>query len=383
MVPASDHREQIRETIAKLMGKSAPEAMIREWDHDRTYPEQLYLEWCSAGLLAMALPPEVGGAGGNPADLALIVEELSRYSADLCMPFSSSVFCGLNILRNGSAAQQDRWLGPLLDGKTKMPIAISEPDAGTDALSMKTFARKEKDEYVVNGRKLWVTGADLQGAVLNVYLKTNRDAPRQKGISLFLIPAASPGVTIRRLPMLGRRCSGTCEITFDNVRVPETNLIGNEGDGWKCLKSGLQLERAVSAASSCGGAQGVLDLLIPYLGERAQFGRPVGSFQAIAHRVADLQTRIDAARALTNQAIALTSQGLPAVRTTAQAKLFASETFVDVAGEGVQMMGAYGLSQEFSMERYFRDARSATIAAGTSEILRELISREIDLPTIR
>lgn len=383
MFPVFEHQAQFCETIGKLMGKSAPQALINEWDRLCNYPEELYLEWCTAGLLAMAFPTEAGGLGGDPADLALIVEELSKYSADLCMPFSSSVFCGLNIWRNGSSSQQDTWLGPLFEGKIKMPVAISEPNAGSDALSMITFARRETDEYVVSGRKLWVTGADLQNAILNVYLKTDRSAPRQDGISLILIPATSSGITIRRLPMLGRRCSGTCEITFDNVRVPAGNLIGNEGDGWRCLKSGLQFERAVSAASSCGGAQGVLDLLIPYLGERTQFGKPLGTFQAIAHRLADLQTKIDSAKALTERAIWLTSQKLPAVRSTAQAKLLASETFVEVANEGVQLMGAYGLSQEFSMERYFRDARSSTIAAGTSEILRELISKEMGLPLTR
>lgn len=174
--------------------------------------------------------------------------------------------------------------------------------------------------------------------------------------------------------MLGRRCSGTYEIFFEDAFVPEDQLIGGEGHGWQCLMSGLQYERAVSAASSCGGAQGVVDLIAAYAMERRQFGRPIGTFQAISHRIADMQTRVDAARMLTLRAIWLSSRGENALREVSEAKLFASETYVYVAGEGVQLMGAYGLSREYAMERHFRDARSATIAAGTSETLRNLIA---------
>lgn len=375
----SAEQELLRDSVRKLMERHAPKEQLRAWDNARTFPDGVYQAWVDAGLLQLPFPTEYGGLGGDAVDVALVVEEISRCSTDLSMAYSSAVFCGLNILRKGTEEQKAYWLPRIMDGRSRMLISISEPDAGSDVAAMTTSATRDGEGFVINGQKLWTTGAGLNGGVLSVYLMTDRAAASRKGFSLFLVDNDAPGVELRKLDMLGRRCTGTYEVFFSNVRVSADRLIGGEGGGWDCLMSGLQLERAVSAASSCGGAQAIVDLAARYARERKQFGQPIGSFQSIGHALADMQTAVDAARMLMLRAVWLVSQGRDALREITEAKLFASETYVSVAGKGVQIMGAYGLSNEYEMERYFRDARSSTIAAGTSETLKNLIARLIGL----
>ncbi len=375
----SAEQELLRDSVRKLMERHASKEKLRAWDNARTFPDELYQAWAEAGLLQLPFPTEYGGLGGDAVDVALVVEEISRCSTDLSMAYSSAVFCGLNILRKGTEEQKAYWLPRIMAGSSRMLISISEPGAGSDVAAMTTSAARDGGDYIINGQKLWTTGAGLKGGVLSVYLKTDRAAAARKGFSLFLVDNDAPGVELRKLDMLGRRCTGTYEVFFSNVRVSADRLVGGEGGGWDCLMSGLQLERAVSAASSCGGAQAIVDLAARYAQERRQFGQPIGSFQAVAHAIADMQTAVDAARMLMLRAVWLASQGRDALREITEAKLFASETYVSVAGKGVQIMGAYGLNNEYEMERCFRDARSATIAAGTSETLKNLIARLMGL----
>lgn len=370
----TEEQEMLRDSVAKLMMRHAPPEKLLEWDQNRHFPEEVYQAWADAGLLQMPFPTEYGGLDGNAVDMALIVEEISRFSPDLCMAYSSAVFCGLNILRKGTEEQKALWLPRLMDGRNKFAISISEPAAGSDVGAMKAFAERDDEHYVVNGQKLWNTGAGLKNCVLSVYLKTNRSVPYRQGLSLLLIDNDAPGVSMRKLDMLGRRSTGTYEVFFSNVRVPSERRVAGEGDGWDCLMSGLQLERAVSAASSVGGAQAVVDLARSYSQEREQFGQPIGTFQAIGHAIADMQTAVDAARLMTMKAAWLVAEGRDALREITEAKLIASNTYAQVANQGVQIMGAFGLAAEYGMERHYRDARSATIAAGTSETLRNLIA---------
>jgi alkylation response protein AidB-like acyl-CoA dehydrogenase len=290
------------------------------------------------------------------------------------MAYAGSIFCGLNILRHGTDAQKRHWLPRVMAGEVKLAIGISEPDAGSDVGAMKTIARRQGDKWIVNGQKLWTTGAGLKGSVISAYVVTDRDAHYRNGLSLLLIDNDAPGIELRKLEMLGRRCVGTYEVFFRDVEVPAERLIGGENKGWDCLMSGLQYERAVSAAGSTGGARAIVDLAVSYAQERVQFGRPIGSFQAIGHALADIATEVDAARMLMWRAAWLVATGQDALREITMAKLFASETYVKAANIGVQVMGAYGLNAEFDMQRYFRDAKSATIAAGTSETQRNLIA---------
>src|ERR1700733_4599326 len=370
----TDEQNLLRETVRKLMDTHAPPEYIRRLDREQGYPYELYEKWVEAGLLSMPFPEEYDGLGGSVIDLTIIAEELARKSPDFFMSYAGSVFTGLNIMRKGTEAQKQYWLPKLFAGEVRMAIAISEPEAGSDIGAMRTYAVRDGDYYVVNGQKLWATGAGAKDTVMNVYLKTDREKNYREGMSLLLIDNDAPGVQLRKLDMLGRRCTGTYEVFFNDVRVPADRVVGGENKGWDCVLAGLQIERVCSAAGSCGGALAAFDLALAYAKERVQFGRPIGTNQSIAHTLADLQTEIDAARTLTWRAAWMVSEGQDALREITMAKLFASEVYVKVANAGMQIFGGYGYSMEYDMQRHFRDSRSSTIAAGTSEMQRNVLA---------
>jgi alkylation response protein AidB-like acyl-CoA dehydrogenase len=369
----------LRDSIRKLMDRIATPEYVRRLDREQAYPYELYAAWVDAGMLRLPYPEEYGGLGGSVLDMVVLAEELSAKSADFFMAFAGSTFCGLNILRKASEEQKQYWLPRIFAGETRMAISISEPDAGSDVGAMRTTAKRDGDHYVINGQKIWSTGAGAKNAVINVYVKTDPAAHYRQGLSLFLVDNDTPGLTLRKLDMLGRRCTGTYELTFDNVRVPADRLIGGENNGWACLLSGLQVERVTSAAGNCGAAQAAVDLAAQYAKDRKQFGRPIGAFQAIAHMLADMQTEVEAARTLTWRAAWMVSSGQDALREITMAKLMSSETYVKVANMGMQIFGGFGYSMEFDMQRHYRDSRSATIAAGTSQIQRNLIANLMGL----
>ena len=375
----TEEQEMLRESVIKLMARHAPAESVRKWDRDRSFPEDLYQAWVEAGLLRLPFPAEVGGLGGDALDLALVVYELSRVSTDLTMAFAGSVFCGLNIMRKGTPEQRAHWLPRLLDGKVKFAIGISEPDAGSDVGNIHTMAARDGDRYVVNGQKLWTTGAGLKNSVICAYVKTDKSVHYRKGVTHILIDNDAPGVELRKLGMLGRRSVGTYEVFLRDAPVAADRVIGGEGGGWDCLMGGLQYERAVSAAGNCGGAQAVLDLAATYAGERVQFGQPIGSFQAIGHMLADMQSELEAGKLLTWRAAWLAAQNRVALREISQANLYTSAMYAKHANMGVQIMGGYGLNEEFDMQRHFRDSRSATIAAGTSQTQRNLLANLMGL----
>ena len=375
----TEEQEMLRESVIKLMARHAPPEALRKWDRDRSFPEDLYQAWVEAGLFRLPFPVEVGGLGGDAVDLALVVYELSRVSSDLCMAYSGGVFCALNILRKGTPEQKAYWLPRLFDGRIKFVIGISEPDAGSDVGNIHTMAVRDGDHYIVNGQKLWTTAAGLKNSVICAYVKTDKTVHYRKGLTHILIDNDAPGVELRKLGMLGRRCVGTYEVFLRDTPVAADRVIGGEGAGWDCLMGGLQFERAVSAAGNCGGAQVVLDLAVKYAGERVQFGQPIGSFQAIGHMLADMQSELEAGKMLTWRAAWLAAQKRDALREITQAKLYTSEMYAKLANMGVQIMGGYGLNEEFDMQRYFRDSRSATIAAGTSQAQRNLLANLMGL----
>ena len=370
----TDEQNMLRTSVQKLMDRHAPIEKIRQWDKERVYPYELYDAWVEAGLLRMPFPEAYGGLGGNVVDMMIINEELAYRSADLSMCYGGNIFCGLNLVHKASEEQKKFWLPQLLDGKIRFSISMSEPDAGSDIGAMRTNARRDGDDYIINGQKLWATTAGAKNNVMNVYVKTDTKAHYRQGMSLFLVENDRPGVKLRKLDMLGRRSAGTYEVFFDDVRVPAGHLIGGENKGWDVVMAGLQVERVVSAAGSVGAGMAIVDLAIQFAKDRKQFGKPIGNNQAIAHMLADMATEVEAARTLTWRAASLVADGKPALREITMAKLYASEVYVKVAQNGMQVMGGYGYNEEFDMARYFRDSRAATIAAGTSQIQRNLIA---------
>ncbi|MEO3388048.1 acyl-CoA dehydrogenase family protein [Mesorhizobium sp. CAU 1741] len=375
----SDEQRMLRDSVRTLMDRHAPPEMVARHDRERFYPYELHAEWARAGLIALPFTEAHGGLGGSVIDLAIVGEEIAYTSADFFMAFAGGVFCGLNIERKGSEEQKARFLPPLLAGDLRMAICISEADAGSDVGAMRTRARRSGDAWLVDGHKLWSTGAGVRDTLLNVYLKTDTAAHHSRGMSLFLIDNDTPGVRIDKLDMLGRGATGTYEIHFDDVAVGEDRIVGGVNGGWDCILAGLQVERITSAAGNCGAARAVVDLAADYARERKQFGKPIGANQAIAHMLADMKTQVEAARTLMWQAAWKVSKGDDALAEISMAKLFSSETYAKVANMGMQIFGAYGYSMEFPMQRHYRDARSATVAAGSSQMLRNLIARSMGL----
>ena len=375
----TEEQRLMRDSVRKVMDRIATPEYVRRLDREQAYPQELYDAWVELGLLRIPFAEEYGGLGGSVIDLVIVAEEISRKSADFFMAYAGSVFCGLNVARKGSEEQKRRWLPKLLSGEIKMSISMSEPEAGSDIGAMRTSAKREGNEYLISGQKLWATGAGAKGNVINVYVKTDPKAHIRQGMSLFLVDNTAKGLELKKLDMLGRRCTGTYEIFFNDVRVPAERLVGGENQGWDCVLSGLQVERITSAAGNIGAAQACLDLAVEYAKERKQFGKPIGANQAIAHLLADMATEIEAARALTWRAAWMVSSGQDALREISMAKLFSSEAYVKCANLGMQVFGGYGYSMEFDMQRHYRDARSATIAAGTSQIQRNIIAGLIGL----
>jgi len=375
---SEDHR-LLQDSLKKLLSKHASPEKVRQLDRDQGYPYELYDALVGAGFLRMPFPVEYGGLGGSVTDMAVTSHTLAYASADLSMAYGGSVFTGLNLVRKATEAQKKEWLPKLLSGEIKMSISMSEPDAGSDLGNIRTTATRDGDYYIINGQKLWATGAGAKNNVINVYVLTDRQAHYRDGISLFLVDNDTPGLTLRKLDMLGRRCVGTYELIFDNVRVPADRLIGAENRGWDCLMSGLQIERVTAAAGACGAARAIVDYALAYSKQRRQFGQPIGSFQAISHILADMDTDVSAAEALMWQSAQAVANSKNALREITMAKLFASEAYSRVANQGMQVMGAYGYSKEFDMERMFRDSRAATIAAGTSQMQRNLLANLLGL----
>ena len=370
----TDEQNMLRDAVRKMMDRVATPDYVRRLDREQAYPTELYQAWVDMGLIGLPFPETYGGSGGSVIDMVILAEELSRKSADFYMAYAGSVFCGLNVLRKGSEEQKQLWLPKLLSGDIRMSISMSEPDAGSDVGAMRTTARRDGDDWIINGQKVWATGAGAKDNIINVYVKTDTAANYRQGMSLFLVDNTAPGLEIRKLDMLGRRCVGTYELFFNDVRVPASQLVGGENKGWECVLSGLQIERLCSAAGNCGAAQAAVDLALDYARERKQFGRPIGTFQAIAHMLADMQTEVDAARALTWRAAWMVSTGRDALREISMAKLYSSETYVKIANQGMQILGGYGYNMEFDMQRHYRDARSATVAAGSSQMQRNVIA---------
>ncbi|MGE4377746.1 MAG: acyl-CoA dehydrogenase family protein [Burkholderiaceae bacterium] len=375
----TEEQNMLRESVRKMLDRIATPAYVRAMDEEARYPYEVYDAIVEMGLISMVFPEQYGGLGGNVIDFAIIAEELGRKSYDLMGAYGTSVFNGLNLLHNGSEAQKRHYLPRLMSGEIRMSISMTEPDAGSDAGAMRTFARREGDEWVINGQKVFSTGAGAKNNIISLYAKTDNSVHYRKGISLFLVDNTLPGIRLRKLDTLGRRSLGTYEVFFDNVRIPADCIVGEPNRGWDYMLSGLQLERLMTTAAYCGAAQDVVDQALAYAKERKQFGKPIGNFQAIAHMLADMQTEVEASRLLMLHAAWLLAQGKDALKVLSMAKLFGSEAYVRAANNGMQIMGGYGYIKEFDMQRHFRDARVTTITAGTSQVQRNLIAKLMGL----
>jgi len=368
-------QEMWRETVNRFVDEEIGREYIRKCDTDRAYPYEAYDKVAKAGWLGILFSEENGGLGGDIMDYALMCEGLAKYGFDFATSLMVATFTAMNIEKFGSDEQKEQYIAPFLSGDIRFSISISEPSAGSDAASTRTRAKRDGDEWVVNGQKLWCSGAAADNVVLAMLTRTDPDAPKHKGLSTFLIPSDTKGLDIRKLPTMARRATGTTEIFVDDVRVPHSSMLGGEGQGWPIICDHLELERVAVAAAYTGNAQMAVDDALRYAHEREQFDQPIYDFQVIKHMLADMQTQVDAARLLTYRAANMAAAKEPCMREVSMAKLFASETLQTVTRQGMQILGGHSMLPDSDMERYFREGMQSTIGGGTSQIQRTLIAR--------
>ena len=363
-------RKMVRDFAEKEIKPGAEER-----DEKEEFSREIFDKMGELGITGIPWPEEYGGAGSDYVSYAIAVEELSRVEASAGTTLSAHVsLCSWPIYKCGTEEQKERFLKPLALGEKLGAYALTEATAGTDAASLRTTASRDGDSYILNGNKIFITNADY-AEIYIVFAVTDKEK-KAKGISAFIVEKGTPGFSFgKKERKMGLRASPTGELIFDNCRVPKENLLGEEGEGFKIAMSTLDGGRNGIAAQAVGIAQGALEEAVAYARSREQFGQPIANFQAIAFMLADMATKIEAARLLTYQAAFLESQGLPYGKASAMAKLFASEVAMEVTTNAVQIFGGYGYTRDYPVERFMRDAKITQIYEGTSEVQRLVISR--------
>ncbi|WP_285229968.1 isovaleryl-CoA dehydrogenase [Neorhizobium galegae] len=368
--------DAVRETVHRFaQEKLGPRA--EEIDRSNEFARDLWPELGALGLLGITADPDFGGTGLGYLSHVVAVEELARASASTSLSYGAhSNLCVNQINRNGNAEQKARYLPKLCSGEHVGALAMSEPGAGSDVVSMKLRAEKQGDRYILNGNKMWITnGPDAD--VLVVYAKTDPSAD-SKGITAFLVEKGFKGFsTAQKLDKLGMRGSNTCELVFEDCEVPAENVMGAEGGGVRVLMSGLDYERVVLSAIGIGIMHACLDVVMPYVHERKQFGQSIGEFQLIQAKVADMYTAMNSARAYVYAVAAACDRGAVTRQDAAACCLYASEQATQQALQAIQILGGNGYINDFPTGRLLRDAKLMEIGAGTSEIRRMLIGREL------
>ena len=383
MTTAVDHpdvTEARREIVAlaREFARAHIEPHAAEWDRTHHFARDVIDELGKLGFMGIATPESEDGLGLDTTTYLMALEEIA--AADASLAVSVSIHCAIPttmLLRHGTPAQRERWLKPMARGEVLAGFALSEPDAGSDAASLRAQAVRDGEGWVLNGTKAWAANGGTAD-VMMVMVRTDRPEARKgaKGISTFIVPTKTPGYRAARAEdKMGLRASNTAGIELENVRLPADALLGDEGMGFVYSMEGLVAGRLGIATQAVGIARRALELSVRYCAERKQFDQPLEAFEAVQFKLADMGTRIAAARALTHQAAAAKDAGQDVTVQASMAKLFASETAMWVTTQAVQLLGGYGYMRDFPVEKLFRDAKVTEIYEGTSEIQRLIIAR--------
>ncbi|MFK2913318.1 acyl-CoA dehydrogenase [Pseudomonas sp. 3HC3] len=372
----TDEQQQIADAV-RAFAQERLKPFAEQWDKDHRFPREAIEEMAELGLFGMLVPEQWGGSDTGYVAYAMALEEIAAGdgACSTIMSVHNSVGC-VPILRFGNEQQKEQFLTPLATGAMLGAFALTEPQAGSDASSLKTRARLEGDHYVLNGSKQFITSGQNAGVVI-VFAVTDPEAGK-RGISAFIVPTDSPGYQVARVEdKLGQHASDTCQIVFDDVRVPVANRLGAEGEGYKIALANLEGGRIGIASQAVGMARAAFEVARDYANERQSFGKPLIQHQAVAFRLADMATKISVARQMVLHAAALRDAGRPALVEASMAKLFASEMAEKVCSDALQTLGGYGYLSDFPLERIYRDVRVCQIYEGTSDIQRMVIARNL------
>ena len=377
--PFTEEHEALRESVRSFVEREIrPHAP--EWEKAEEFPRELFTRMGELGFLGLKYPERYGGQGGDYVHDAVLAEEMARCG-------SGGVAAGIGghvgiatppIFKFGTEEQKERWLVPAIKGEKIGALAITEPGAGSDVAGLRTFAKRDDGEYVVNGAKTFITN----GVRADIYVTAVKTIPEggHHGLSFLVIEKGTEGFEVsRKLEKLGWHASDTGELSFQDARVPAENLLGKENEGFYLIMANFQWERLAMALGAVGGMQANFERTVEYAKERQAFGRAIGSFQAIRHKLAEMATRIEAARDFTYHSFRLFLDGQDCLKEVSIAKLFACRTALEVADEAVQIHGGYVYMREYEVERALRDARLGPIGGGTDEIMKEIIAKQLGL----
>jgi alkylation response protein AidB-like acyl-CoA dehydrogenase len=372
----SEEQEMLRKMSRDFLENECPKSLVREMEEDEQgYSPDLWKKMAELGWMGLVLPAEHGGEGMAFLDLAVLIEELGR--ALVPGPYLSTVvYCGLPILAAGTEEQKKEYLPRIAKGELIGTLALTEPSASWDPQGVETRAEADGDDFVISGTKLFISDAHVSDLLLCV-ARTKDSANPEDGITLFLVDAKSPGITMTALKTIGS--DKQFEVVLDKVRVPKKNILGQQDKGWDVVKELLPKAILAQCALMVGGAQQVLEMTVNYAKERVQFGKPIGSFQAIQHKCADMATDVDGCRFITYQAAWKLSEGLPCALEVSMAKAWVSEAYRWTCAEGHQIHGGIGFIKDHDMQLYYRRAKTSELMFGDADYHRELVAQQIGL----
>ena len=380
----TEEQRLVQETARDFVDKEII-PYVREWEVKGEIPRSLYDKMGKLGFLGAPVPQKYGGAGMDYVSFALLVEEISRGSSSVRTTISvQTSLSETTVMLFGTEEQKEEWLVPLARGVRFGAWALTEPDAGSDAANLQTTARKEGDEWVLNGQKRFISNGSIADYVF-VYAR-EPGTKRHEGLSCFMVPKGTPGFTVTKVETttkLGLRASPTADLAFEDCRIPSDHLVGKRGNGWEQAMRTLNNGRLGIAAGAVGVARAALEAATKYAQERKAFNRPIGDFQLIREMIAESATEVEAARLLTLRAAQLRDLGLDNTKEVSMAKLFGAEMAMRVTDRAIQIHGGYGFSGDFDVERYFRDARVLGLYEGTNEIQKLIIAERILGPSAK
>lgn len=372
-------QESLRAHLQELLGAVCPAEYAERCDREARPPREAYEALGKHGWLGLNIPAEYGGGGGSAIELAILLEEAGRYFEELAMwVFRTLTYGGYAVIQHGTPEQKAVLLPKVARGELSLCFGLTEPQAGSDAAALTTRATAVEGGYVINGQKVFTSGMDISDYCLLV-TRTSTGAKKQHGITNFLVDTKLPGIEIRKIATLGQRAIGTTQVFYTDVKVPASAVLGRVDQGWEAVDAYLWYERLCLSAARTGAATAAFDYALSYAKSREQFGRPIGKFQAISHKLADMKVMLDISRMLVYRFAWLLTQGRATRHDAAVVKLYTGESYKAISDLGLQILGGYGYCMEYPMQRFFRDARLAVIGAGTSEIQRNIIARGLGL----
>lgn len=372
-------QEQIREHLQSLLSEVCSPEYAARCDEEARPPREAYDALAKNGWFGLIVPPEYGGSGGSAIDLAILLEECGRAFEELGMwVFRTLTYGGYAVMRDGTPEQKRSILPRVAKGEISVCFGITEPHSGSDAAALTTRASEREGGYSISGQKVFTSGMDISDLCLLV-ARTSTGKKKQEGITNFLVDTRLPGIDIKKIKTLGQRAIGTTQVFYNDVQVPKTAVLGEVGQGWRSVDAYIWYERLCLSAARTGAATTAFDYALNYAKTRKQFGKAIGEFQAISHKLADMKVMLDISRTLVYRFAWLMDQGKATRHDAAVVKLHTGETYKAVSDMGLQVLGGYGYCMEYPMQRFFRDSRLATIGAGTSEIQRNIIAKGLGL----